>query len=176
MYNQNHMNTVAIHHVRPGKETQIFREGFVSDDQRGLATFSLFSEEDTQWMAGRLRSQGFIEAHQVAQSVSKFYPRGESFNLLVFRDQNGDTLGYYSDMAMPLRKVDDEYEIVDLFLDIWLKPDGTLLELDWDEFETATSKGLVTEEQQTLAVTAMERLKQEAKQGLYPQHYIWTGL
>ena len=83
-------------------------------------------------------------------------------------------LGYYSDIAMPIRKNENEYEVLDLFLDIWLKPNGTLLELDLDEFQVAISKGIIAEEQQKMAITAFERLKEEAKQGIYPQRYTWT--
>lgn len=168
------MHTVTIHHIRPGKEEQIFMEGFVSDDHHGLSTLTILSEVDSRSMTQRLQAGGFIEPGETIRSLSKFYPRGEPFNLLVFRGHNGEILGYYSDIAMPLRKVDDGYEIVDLFLDIWLKPDGTLLELDLDEFQDAVSKGLITEEQQALARTAFERLKQEAKRGLYPRKYMRT--
>lgn len=168
------MHTVTIHHIRPGKEEQIFREGFVSDDHHGLSTLTKLSEEDSRSLTQRLQSGGFIESNETIRSLSKYYPNGEPFNLLVFRDRNGEPLGYYSDIAMPLRKVDDGYELVDLFLDIWLKPDGTLLELDLDEFQDAIAKDLITEQQQALARTAFERLKEEAKHGLYPQKYMRT--
>ena len=168
------MDIVTLHHIRPGKEEQIFMEGFVSDDSHGLSTLTILSEEDSRSLTERLQAGGFIEPGETIRSLSKFYPRGEPFNLLVFRDHNGQTLGYYSDIAMPLQKVIDGYKIVDLFLDIWLKPDGTLLELDLDEFQDAIAKDLITEEQQTLAMTAFERLKGEVKQGLYPHKYIQT--
>ncbi|MBK9926772.1 MAG: DUF402 domain-containing protein [Anaerolineales bacterium] len=175
MYNQNHMKTVTIHHIRPGKKTQIFTERFVSDDQYGLTTLTILSETDSKSMSERLFSQGFIKASDIVHSVAKYYSYSEYFNLLVFGDPAGEAIGYYSDMAMPLRKVDDGYEIVDLFLDIWFKPDGTLLELDFDEFQDAITKGLITKEQQEFALMAFERLKDEAKQGIYPQHYIRKG-
>jgi predicted RNA-binding protein associated with RNAse of E/G family len=175
MYNQNYMNTVTIHHIRPGKRTEIFTEGFVSEDQHGLATLSILSDEDSKSMSERLRSHGFIEAGDIVHSVAKYYSYSEYFNLLVFGGPNGEAIGYYSDMAMPLRKVDDGYEIVDLFLDIWLKPNGTLLELDLDEFQEAITRELITKEQQEFALTAFERLKNETRQGMYPQNYIRKG-
>lgn len=166
------MDTILIHHIRPGKKEQLFNEGLVSDSQHGLSTFTNLSEEDSKSLTKRLRSRGFIQSHQIVRSVSKYYPRGEAFNLVVFRDQNGDALGYYSDMAMPIRKVENGYEVVDLFLDLWLKPNGILIELDVDEFQDAASKGIITEEQQKMAITAFERLKEEAKQSIYPLRYI----
>jgi predicted RNA-binding protein associated with RNAse of E/G family len=166
------MNTVSIHHIRPGKKEEIFKEGFVSSDQHGLSTLTILSEEDSKWLTERLRSQGLIASNSTVRSLAKFYSYSDHFNLLIFRDQNDIALGYYSDIAMPLRKVEDGYELIDLFLDIWLKPDGTLIELDMDEFQDAISKDLVTEEQQKAAITAFERLKDEARRGIYPHKYI----
>jgi len=166
------MNTVAIHHIRPGKPDEIFHEGFVADDHHALLTSTSLSDDISLSLFERLQFRGFIEVSERVCCVEKFYSYNEYFNLLVFRDQAGNALGYYSDIAVPIRKVDDGYEIIDLFLDIWLKPDGTLLELDLDEFQDAISKGLITEEQQIFAVTTFERLKEEAKQGTYPQIYI----
>ena len=170
------MNTVTIHHLRPGKPEEIFNEGFVSDNHNSLVTSTQLTKEQTRSFSERLISRGFIQPDERIHFVEKFYSYNESFNLLVFRDLNRKVLGYYSDIAMPITKVDDGYEIVDLFLDIWLKPDGTLLELDLDEFQDAISKGLITEEQQTLAVTTFERLKEEAKQGIYPQNLYPTKI
>jgi len=175
MYNPNHMNTVTIHHVRPGKKTQNFTEGFISEDENGLTTLTILSDEDSKFLTARLYSQGLINPNDVVHSVAKYYSFSEHFNLLVFGGSNNEALGYYSDMAMPLRKIGDEYEIIDLFLDIWLKPDGTLLELDLDEFQDAIAKGLITTEQQKFALAAFERVKAEAKQGIYPKHYIKDG-
>lgn len=166
------MQTVTIHHIRPGKQEEVFKEGFLAEDDHCLRTITLLSAEDSCALTERLCSRGFIEAGETVCSVTKFYPFNEPFNLLIFGDGNEDALGYYSDIALPIRKVQDGYELVDLFLDIWLKPDGTLLELDLDEFQAAISEGLLTEEQQRVASAAFERLKHEARQGIYPQKYI----
>jgi len=166
------MDTATIYHIRPGKRTQVFKEGFVSEDEHGLTTLSILSDEDSKSLTKRLLSQDLINPDDVIHSVAKYYSFNEHFNLLVFGGPDSEVLGYYSDIAMPLRKVGSVYEILDLFLDIWLKPDGTLLELDLDEFQDAISKGLVTTEQQEIALIAFERLKTETKQGIYPQRYI----
>ena len=166
------MNTVTIHHIRPGKPDEIFNEGFVADDHHTLLILTSLSDDQSFSLSRQLVSRGFIEPVETACSVEKFYSYHEYFNILVFRDQTGTALGYYSDIAMPITKIADGYEIIDLFLDMWLKPDRTLLELDLHEFQDAISKGLITEEQQMLAETTFERLKTEAKQGKYPQNYI----
>lgn len=62
--------------------------------------------------------------------------------------------------------------MLDLFLDVWRFPNGTLLELDWDEFEEAQAKNLITPEQVEIASQTMQRLKNEAAQGIYPEQYM----
>ena len=61
--------------------------------------------------------------------------------------------------------------MTDLYLDIWLFPDGRLLELDWDEFEEAIAKKVITPAQEGLARSAMKRLVDEASKGIYPLQY-----
>ena len=170
------MQTITIHHIRPGKQERSSRKGSLLKTIIASERSRCSLLKDSRALTERLCSRGFIEAGETVHSVAKFYPFNEPFNLLIFGDGNGDALGYYSDIALPIRKVQDGYELVDLFLDIWLKPDGTLLELDLNEFQAAIAKGLVTPAQEKLAVTAFERLKAEAKQGIYPWQYLKEDL
>ena len=62
--------------------------------------------------------------------------------------------------------------MTDLYLDIWLFPDGRLLELDWDEFEEAIEHQVITPVQADLAREAMKRLVDEVKEGIYPNRYL----
>ena len=62
--------------------------------------------------------------------------------------------------------------MTDLFLDIWLHPDGRLIELDWDEFEGALHSQVITVTQAQLARAAMKRLIDEVAQGIYPNKYL----
>ena len=62
--------------------------------------------------------------------------------------------------------------MIDWFLDIWLSPDGTLFELDEDEFEEALSRKLLTESEARIARETFNRLIQEVKDGIYPGTYL----
>jgi predicted RNA-binding protein associated with RNAse of E/G family len=64
-------------------------------------------------------------------------------NFLMVR-MYGETLGYYLDLHTLLRKEDGEYTLTDLFLDLWVTPDGYYFELDREEFEQGFRKGLIT--------------------------------
>lgn len=58
------------------------------------------------------------------------------FSLLRFTTDSDATIGYYVNFSHPLSEVRrDYYADIDLELDLWIDLDGTITELDRDEFE-----------------------------------------
>lgn len=58
------------------------------------------------------------------------------FSLLRFTTEDWRTIGYYINFSHPLRELrTNYYRDIDLELDLWLDIDGTMTELDRDEFE-----------------------------------------
>ena len=58
------------------------------------------------------------------------------FSLLRFLTHDDVTVGYYVNFSQPLAELRaNYYRDLDLELDLWLHPDGTLTELDRDEFD-----------------------------------------
>lgn len=58
------------------------------------------------------------------------------FSLLRFTTEDDRTIGYYVNFSRPLQIVrENYYSDTDLELDLWLDLDGTLTELDRDEYE-----------------------------------------
>ena len=58
------------------------------------------------------------------------------FSLLRFTTGDDRTVGYYVNFSCPLAELRaNYYRDLDLELDLWLDPDGTITELDRDEFE-----------------------------------------
>lgn len=58
------------------------------------------------------------------------------FSLLRFISSDCRTIGYYINFSQPLRKLrEGYYSDIDLELDLWLDLDGTLTELDRDEYQ-----------------------------------------
>lgn len=109
---------------------------------------------------------------QLIYSIGKCYFYDEWFDVLEPCDEVGNLLGYYSDIVTPLQKIGDKYFITDLMLDLWIAPDGTVRELDWDEFEAASASGLIPATLQEKAVNAMQKLRAEVAQGIFPFAYI----
>ena len=164
---------VHIEYIRPGKETTYYEEGFVSQDEICLRTYKTLPSDIIEHLSSSLQKQNLIAAHQNAVTIAKTYFFTEPFNLLEFRDQNGDLLGHYSDIGEPVLKLGPgQFQMTDLYLDIWLYPDRRLLELDWGEFEEALHKQVITTTQADLARAAMQRLVSEVSQGIYPNRYL----
>jgi len=58
------------------------------------------------------------------------------FSLLRFTTDDDESIGYYVNFSRPLSEVRrDYYADIDLELDLWIDLDGTITELDRDEFE-----------------------------------------
>ena len=161
-----------IQYIRPGKELTTYREDFVSEDEHCLVTFKTLPPEISLHLGAALQGQGLIHGGQQVHTIKKVYYFHEPFNLLEFRSPEGELLGHYSDIGTPLERLGDgDYVMLDLFLDIWLYPNGLLVELDWDEFEDAIQRELITPAQAELARQTMQRLVAEAKDGIYPGKY-----
>jgi predicted RNA-binding protein associated with RNAse of E/G family len=162
-----------IEYIRPGKEVTYYEEDLFAQDETCIRTFKTLPENIAIRLSDSLVKQGLIQPQQRVGTISKVYFFTEPFNLLEFRELDGSVLGHYSDIGEPaIRVSENEIQMTDLFLDIWLHPDGRLLELDWDEFDEAVEKQVITSTQADLAREAMKRLVNEVAEGIYPSKYI----
>ncbi|MCS7055491.1 MAG: nicotinamide-nucleotide amidohydrolase family protein [Thermoflexales bacterium] len=81
------------------------------------------------------RTLPYVTLEQGDVFVETFYT-DRWYNLFEIRHHHGELKGWYADITRPARMTDDDIEWDDLALDIWMAPDGTMLTLDEDEFET----------------------------------------
>jgi predicted RNA-binding protein associated with RNAse of E/G family len=161
-----------IHYVRIGKPATLYTEGFVDDDGYRLITFSITPHEISPRWSKRWQDAGLIPAGRMIGSVEKHHFYGEYFTILKICDEAGRLLGYYCDIATPLQKVGGDYVLHDLILDLWIYPDLTVRELDWDEFEEARKSGLLSSDLQEKAIATLHRLKAETARGIFPAAYL----
>lgn len=162
-----------IEYIRPGKETTYYDEDLVAQDEISLRTFKTLPEDIVNSLSQALQKQNLIASDQRVATITKTYFFAEPFNLLEFRNSQGLLLGYYSDIGEPVIQLGEgNFQMTDLYLDIWLFPNGRLLELDWDEFEEAIQRQVITPAQAELARRAMQRLVGEAAKGIYPYKYL----
>ena len=163
---------IRINYSRIGDGISVYTENLVEDNGTRLKTFSVIPVEFGSPISEEWRQKGLIAQSQSIHSVTKYYFYTEYFDVLVFSDGNGELVGYYCDIVTPLEKIGNEYFLTDLFLDLWLTPDRTVWELDWDEFERAANAGLISTGLQEKARSTLKRLRDEIAKGTFPSAYI----
>lgn len=104
--------------------------------------------------------------------TGSWYDVGKVYNL------ENEWTGYYCDIMKPVkRNVDvngklNRFEITDLFLDLWINPDGTYEIQDEDEFEEAVQKGAIDAELERKALEVLQALIAEVESG-HVERRLW---
>jgi len=136
---------VIINYLRPGKGISRYIEPLVDEYQMRIKTCNhlppAFSQkwcEDVWWQ------NVCILPGILIGSVVKYLFYKEWFSVMQLFAQDGNHLGYYAEVDTPIRKLNGEYHLTDLFLNLWIAPDGKFIELDRDEFEEGFRKCLLT--------------------------------
>jgi len=151
---------VIINYFRPGKGVTRYIEELTDSDVVRIKTFNIVPVDFSQkWCEEVWWQNGCVPRGVLVGSVMKILFYKEWFTVMQLLGINGEPLGYYMDIATPLRKVDGEFRLTDLFLDLWVWPDGRLLELDRDEYEEGFRNGLVTPYQYKKAGQVIKNLK-----------------
>lgn len=88
-------------------------------------------------------------------------PRNDWYCITAMMDENGEILLWYIDMIAKQGIDEDGVPYFDdLYLDLVVYPDGTIIVDDMDELEEALSKKDITQEQFDLAIATSHRLQQ----------------
>ena len=85
---------------------------------------------------------------------------------------DGTWTGYYVDVLEAVRWTGSDpttlEPVVDLFLDLWIAPDGQYVVLDEDEFDEAIGAGILTREQIDHARHVLQELIEATARGAFP--------
>jgi hypothetical protein len=153
---------IVINFMRPGKGVTRYSEGLVDNNRIRIKTVTHVSANFSRsWCEENWWRNGFIPPGKLISSVVKYLFYREWFSVMQLVGTDADILGYYVDIDTPLRKVGGEYYLTDLFLDLWIAPNGTYTELDRDEFEAGFYSGLIIPYQYRKANHIIEILKGE---------------
>jgi predicted RNA-binding protein associated with RNAse of E/G family len=105
-----------------------------------------------------------------------FLVKGEGWDIAAVYRPDGAHTGYYVDVLDPVIWSDAEpgtlLPIVDLFLDIWIWPDGRYQVLDEDEFAEAVSQGWISPRQRDHALRVLGELETGIRQGTFPPREV----
>jgi len=88
---------------------------------------------DTGWSREPL-DLGYVIFEPDDVWIETFYFR-ENFNIFLIADRNGKLKGFYCNVTYPPEMGEGIINWRDLAVDIWVRPDGSYLILDEDEFE-----------------------------------------
>lgn len=61
-----------------------------------------------------------------------------------YYDEQGQTIGYYVPISMPLKRRNEQLEAYSLLLALWLQPDDRVTVLHEEQFEAAVAAGDIT--------------------------------
>lgn len=165
-----------IHFARIGKKEALYIEDLLRDNGTRLDTRSVLPPDAVDvWSKSVWQKQGILANGERVMEVRKHHFYQEWFDVIELLDAQGSLLGYYCDVVTPLLRLDGEYYLRDLLLDLWIFPDGRTVELDWDEFDAAQAAGLISPEEADQAAATLRRMVREVQQGIFPSVYIAEG-
>ena len=93
-----------------------------------------------------------------------------------FHLANGSFTGCYANVLTPVRMDGERWETTDLFLDVWLPPDGPAIVLDEAELSAAAAAGVVDPTTARRARMEVEWILEAAARGEWPPPIVaqWT--
>ncbi len=94
------------------------------------------------------------------------------YNVISVYDADLNFKGYYSDVMTPVQKTMTRVTATDLFLDVFMFPDGRWKVVDEDEFEEALEKGLMDEGIARNAREALSEITRLAEAGKWPPDIV----
>ncbi len=108
--------------------------------------------------------------------VDWFLFKGEPYDIGRVHRPDGIWTGYYVDVLEPVKWTGADphslHRLVDLFLDIWISPDGSYQILDEDEFEEAEARGHITPVQAAAARATLASLLAQIDAGTFPPEVV----
>jgi Protein of unknown function (DUF402) len=159
---------LIINFSRPGKGITRYIEGLVDENRVRIKTRNHIAPEfSRKWCEEVWWHNDCVLPGILIDSVMKYLFFNQWFSIMQLIGIKNDLLGYYVDVHTPIRKIDEEYYLTDLFLDLWIAPDGKCRELDRDEFEQGYQEGLITTYQYKKACQIFTKLKREVTTGKF---------
>ena len=158
------METVTLTYKRPPDRVNHFQQQVLYVDDAVIITSQRVNPSSPIVQNGKtVLDNNFAVVWFVFTGL--WYDVGKVYNL------DNEWTGYYCDIMKPVkRRVEatgklDCFEITDLFLDLWVNPDGTYEIQDEDEFEEAVQAGTIDSELERKAWNVMKALIAEVEAG-----------
>lgn len=98
---------------------------------------------------------------------------GENYDILKIYDREGNFKGLYVDVLAYTKREGNTLEMLDLFLDIFIFPNGKAFLLDEEELEMALNYGLIDKETFDFAYSKAREIMKKFKEGKFPPDVVW---
>ena len=158
------METVTLTYKRPPDRVNHFQQELLYLDDAVIVTSQRVKPSSPIVQNGEtVLSENFAAIWFVF--TGSWYDVGKVYNL------ENEWTGYYCDVMKPVKRSVDvngklnRFEITDLFLDLWINPDGTYEIQDEDEFEEAVQNSAIDAELERKALEVLPALIAEVESG-----------
>jgi predicted RNA-binding protein associated with RNAse of E/G family len=158
------LETITLTYKRPPDRVNYFQQQLLYVDDEVIVTSqrvrpsSPIVQNGTTVLADNFAAVWFV-------FTGLWYDVGKVYNL------HNEWTGYYCDVMKPVKRSinvegkPDCFEITDLFLDLWINPDGTYEIQDEDEFEDAVRDGAIDAELEKKAWNVLNALIADVEAG-----------
>ena len=123
-------------------------------------------------MLAPLRVNG-VEVIRNGYNMLYFAFIGENYDILKVYDGKGNFKGLYIDVLAYSKRDGDTLEMLDLFLDVFVFPEGDAFLIDEDELEMALNYGLIDKETFDFAYSVASEILEKLKRGEFPPAIVW---
>lgn len=154
---------VRVHYHRPPDRDEIFVQELVTRTGECIVTFMERTPLERPVTVGRrtILDDG-------SPAVWFTFP-GLWHDVGLFHTADGRFTGTYANVLTPVRLTDaTTWHTTDLFLDVWMDPDGAVRLLDEEELDTALRNGWIDADLGRLARAEADRLISSARCGDWP--------
>lgn len=163
---------VRIHYLRPPDDRTVFNQRLVLDREDVKVTLA----RDVRF-GEPVRVRDRVVLEEGADAVWFTFP-GRWHDIGRFHLADDTFTGIYANILTPPVIEEDGrvWRTTDLFLDLWLDPEGELAVLDREQFEEAVARGWIDAERAERAREEVRRLERAHREGRWPPEVVeaWT--
>jgi predicted RNA-binding protein associated with RNAse of E/G family len=167
----NHPRSVTINYFRPPERREVFIQKLLLDTPDVKITLAESVPFDPP-----IRIQERVALEAGSDAVWFTFPGlWHDIGRFFFND-TATTEIYTNILTPPIIRPDGVWETTDLFLDVWIDPDGGFVVLDGDQLQEAEGRGWVSKAQAQRAREEVEWIEKEYRAGRWPPEVVedWT--
>lgn len=132
----------------------------------------IIARSEFKGMLAPLKVNG-VEVIKNGYAMIYFAFVGKNYDILKVYDGEGNFRGLYVDVLAYTRREGETLEMLDLFLDIFIFPNGDAFLLDEDELEMALNYGVIDRETFDSAYQVAREILKKLKRGKFPPEIVW---